>query len=155
MPRARKPKKDDEVSSLDDTDISVNNIANNTTNNQNTLNKQFNSSSYLLMILLIIRIFGQLAFVGVDFLLFVLFETVYIVALVGIFLKRRWGSIVAMIIGVIDILLARARGERTLTEGCNLATRWRALTLNSIPRNHTPPYDGKRKRTESVTGLGF
>ena len=66
----------------------------------------------ILIVLLIIRLFGQIfqaiAFIGSSFLFIIpsLFAILYGAALVGILKKQKWSLILVMIIAGIDLLFA-------------------------------------------------
>lgn len=69
------------------------------------MENKFTLNSYALMALLAIRTLGQIlslrSFISIIGLIFTL---LYLGALVGVFLKKRWGTIITIIIAVIDIL---------------------------------------------------
>ncbi|RLI98687.1 MAG: hypothetical protein DRP08_07935 [Candidatus Aenigmatarchaeota archaeon] len=70
------------------------------------------ATTTILVVLLIIRLFGQIfqmaALIGISFLFVIplVFGILYGVALVGILKKQRWGLILVMLIAGIDLLVA-------------------------------------------------
>jgi len=86
------------------------------------MNKKFSSSAIFLMILLAIRIIGEIylvfiysplfgEFIGI-LLMGITFLTIifYLVALVGVFKRTKWGLNFALAIAILDILLGIALG---------------------------------------------
>jgi hypothetical protein len=79
------------------------------------MKKRFNTITIILIVFLAIRAFMQivLMFIQKDILLgviFIFFATLYLVALLGVSLKRKFGSILTIIIAIIDLLFALVTG---------------------------------------------
>jgi ABC-type multidrug transport system permease subunit len=76
------------------------------------MEKKFGAATIILIILLIIRFIGQFAnafLLSADMVYLVISSilgVVYLAALIGVLIKQKWGSILVMIIAVIDILFA-------------------------------------------------
>jgi len=73
--------------------------------------KKFNAITIILIVLLSIRLLGQiLNFTGslttISLIINITFFIFYLLALIGVILKQRWGSILALIVGIIDALAA-------------------------------------------------
>ncbi len=83
------------------------------------MEKKFGVITIILIILLIIRLIGQFAsafLLSADMVYLVIFSILgfaYLAALSGIFIKQKWGSILVMIVAVIDILFAFIMGGAT------------------------------------------
>lgn len=83
------------------------------------MKKKFGAITIILIILLIIRLIVQV--VGaivtraniVYLSLFSVIAVLYLLILVGVSMKQKWGSILVMIIAIIDILFALALGGAT------------------------------------------
>jgi hypothetical protein len=74
--------------------------------------KQFNVISVILIALLSIRFISQVVIgvLSIENLLFLsvvaVFAIAYLLALIGVILKQKWGSILAIIIAIIDLISA-------------------------------------------------
>ena len=75
------------------------------------LTKKFNAITIILIVLLSIRLLGQIlnstrSLTTISLIINIAFFNFYLLALIGVILKQRWGSILALIVGVIDALAA-------------------------------------------------
>jgi hypothetical protein len=73
--------------------------------------KKFNAITIILIVLLSIRLLGQILssirpLTTISLIISIAFFIFYLLALVGVILKQKWGSILALIVGIIDALAA-------------------------------------------------
>lgn len=75
---------------------------------------KFTAITIILLILLTVRVLGQFSNVILgDLVLTVfslIFASIYVIALIGIFLRKKWGVIVVVIISVLDIISVAITG---------------------------------------------
>lgn len=81
------------------------------------MNKKFTIGTIILLAILIIRMFVQLLVLvmqnfteGLSMTVSLLLALLYLISSIGIVRKKQWGAIIAMVIGVIDLLSALALG---------------------------------------------
>ena len=81
-------------------------------NKMETNKKKYDTVTIALIILLGIRLAGQVFFAILSFsdvislVIYFFTAVLYFIALVGVFMKERWGSVMSAIIGIIDIIFA-------------------------------------------------
>ncbi len=79
------------------------------------MKKKFKAITIILIILLVIRIFSQF-FIGFSsaninyLIIYSIVGAIYLIALIGIFMKQKWGAISIMVIAIIDILFVFITG---------------------------------------------
>ncbi|MBD3253303.1 hypothetical protein GF386_06220 [Candidatus Pacearchaeota archaeon] len=83
------------------------------------MKKKLGVTTIILIILLSIRIIGQLVIAALNWnmpvllISYLIFSIAYIVSLIGIILNKKWGPIIAIVIAIIDILASLLVGGLT------------------------------------------
>lgn len=79
------------------------------------MKNKFNAVTIILIILLAIRAIMQIVLMAMQkdltfIAVFIFFTIIYLAALIGVSLKHRFGSVITIIIAVVDLLFALASG---------------------------------------------
>lgn len=75
------------------------------------MKKKFNAITIILVIILLVRLIAQVVSAaasqtGAFLVSFSVFAILYLIALSGVYIKQKWGSILVIALAVIDILFA-------------------------------------------------